>query len=132
MPRRQRVIDLADGDPTTGAGERRVFVAEGKGGRQRMVPVSARFFATLGDYLDQERPQVSTDRVFVVLKGPRRGEPLSAAGLDEILDGARARAGLTQATCHQLRHTCFTPGCGRTVFQVEVATRVRFPSPAPK
>jgi len=63
MPRRQRVIDLADGDPTTGAGERRVFVAEGKGGRQRMVPVSARFFATLGDYLDQERPQVSTDRV---------------------------------------------------------------------
>lgn len=46
--------------------------------------------------------------MFVVLKGPRRGEPLSAAGLDEILDGARARAGLTQATCHQLRHTCFT------------------------
>ena len=44
----------------------------------------------------------------MVLKGPRRGAPLSAAGLDEILDGARARAGLQQATCHQLRHTCFT------------------------
>jgi integrase/recombinase XerD len=28
-----------------------------------------------------------------VLKGPRRGEPLSAEGLDEILAGARARAG---------------------------------------
>lgn len=91
------------------AGERRVFVAEGKGGRQRVVPVSGRFFATLGDYLDDERPRTSTtDRVFVVLKGPRRGEPLSAAGLDEILDGARARAGLAKATCHQLRHTCFT------------------------
>ena len=35
-------------------------------------------------------------------------EPLSAAGLDEILDGARGRAGLERATCHQLRHTCFT------------------------
>jgi integrase/recombinase XerD len=104
--RRCEVLGLRLDD--VNAGERRVFVAEGKGGRQRMVPVSARFFATLGDYLDQERPQVSTDRVFVVLKGPRRGEPLSAAGLDEILDGARARAGLTQATCHQLRHTCFT------------------------
>jgi integrase len=46
--------------------------------------------------------------VFVVLKGVRRGEPLSAAGLDEILDGARGRAGLDRATCHQLRHTCFT------------------------
>jgi len=44
----------------------------------------------------------------VVLKGARRGEPLSAAGLDEILDGARGRAGLERATCHQLRHTCFT------------------------
>jgi integrase/recombinase XerD len=58
------------------AGERRVFVAEGKGGRQRIVPVSGRFFATLGDYLDDERSRTSTtDRVFVVLKGPRRGKP---------------------------------------------------------
>ena len=46
--------------------------------------------------------------MFVVLKGPRRGHPLSAGGLDEILDGARARAGLSRATCHQLRHTCLT------------------------
>ena len=46
--------------------------------------------------------------MFVVLKGPRRGLPLSAAGLNEILDGARARAGLAHATCHQLRHTCLT------------------------
>ncbi|MGH9216111.1 MAG: tyrosine-type recombinase/integrase, partial [Acidimicrobiales bacterium] len=91
------------------AGERRVFVAEGKGGRQRIVPISGRFFAALGDYLDEERPRTAaTDRVFVVLKGPNRGKPLSPAGLDEILDGARARAGLTRATCHQLRHTCFT------------------------
>src|SRR6476646_8827403 len=104
--RRCEVLGLRLDD--VNAGERRVFVAEGKGGRQRMVPVSARFFASLGDYLEKERPRASTDRVFVVLKGPRRGEPLSAAGLDEILDGARGRAGLTQATCHQLRHTCFT------------------------
>ncbi|HTY67887.1 MAG TPA: tyrosine-type recombinase/integrase [Alphaproteobacteria bacterium] len=91
------------------AGQRRLFVAEGKGGRQRIVPVSARFFASLGSYLEQERPATArTERVFVVLKGPRRGAPLSAAGVDEILDGARARAGLQWATCHQLRHTCFT------------------------
>ena len=91
------------------AGERRLFVAEGKGGRQRIVPVSARFFAEVGAYLESERPGASSARqVFVVLKGARRGEPLSAAGLDEILDGARDRAGLDRATCHQLRHTCFT------------------------
>ncbi len=92
-----------------GAGERRLFVAEGKGGRQRVVPVSARFFAAVGAYLESERPAAAAARqVFVVLKGARCGEPLSAAGLDEILDGARSRAGLAHATCHQLRHTCFT------------------------
>jgi integrase/recombinase XerD len=89
--------------------ERRVFTAEGKGGHQRLVPVSPRFFAEVSAYLDAEMPAESgTDRVFVVLKGPRHGLPLSAAGLDEILDGARARAGLSRATSHQLRHTCVT------------------------
>ena len=44
----------------------------------------------------------------MVLKGPRRGQPLSAEGLDEILAGARRRAGLDHATCHELRHTCLT------------------------
>ena len=36
------------------------------------------------------------------------GLPLSADGLDEVLAGARGRAGLGHATCHQLRHTCLT------------------------
>jgi len=89
-------------------GERRVFIAEGKGGHQRIVPISSRFFASLADYLEVERPSSLADRVFVVLKGPRRGQPLTAAGLDEIVAGARHRAGIERLTCHQLRHTCFT------------------------
>jgi site-specific recombinase XerD len=97
-------LRLADVHP----GEKRLFIADGKGGHQRMVPVSARFFTSLADYLEIERPSASTDRVFVALKGPRRGQPLSAAGLDEIITGARRRAGIAHLTCHQLRHTCFT------------------------
>ncbi len=90
-------------------GERRLFIAEGKGGHQRIVPVSATFFATTANYLDEERPRTSTtDRLFVVLKGTRRGQPLSAAGIDEIVAGARRRAGIEHLTCHQLRHTCLT------------------------
>jgi integrase len=90
-------------------GERRLFIAEGKGGHQRIVPISNRFFRTVADYLQIERPRRSTtDRVFVVLKGRRRGEPLTAAGVDEIVAGARQRANLPRLTCHQLRHTCFT------------------------
>jgi site-specific recombinase XerD len=90
-------------------GEHRLFIADGKGGHQRLIPVSKRFFVTLADYLEAERPDTSsTSQVFVVLKGPRRGLPLSAAGLDEIISGARKRAGIEHLTCHQLRHTCFT------------------------
>jgi integrase/recombinase XerD len=90
-------------------GECRVFVAEGKGGHERLVPMSPRFFATVAGYLNHERPRESaTDRVFVALKGPRRGQPLSAEGLDEILSRARRRAGLVHGTCHELRHTCLT------------------------
>ena len=90
-------------------GERRLFIAAGKGGRERIVPVSGRFFAALGAVPGiRSGRRTATDGVFVVLKGPRRGLPLSAAGVDEVLDGARARAGLQRATCHQLRHTCLT------------------------
>jgi integrase/recombinase XerD len=75
-------------------GQRRVFIGEGKGGHQRIVPVSARFFTAAAAYLEAERPAgIGTDRLFVALKGRRRGEPLSAYGVDEILSGATRRAG---------------------------------------
>jgi site-specific recombinase XerD len=89
-------------------GERQLFIAEGKGGHQRVVPIADRFFAAVGDYLHDERPTAESDRLFVVLKGPRRGQPLSAEGVDEILAGARQRARLEHGTCHELRHTCLT------------------------
>jgi integrase/recombinase XerD len=89
--------------------DRRLAVTEGKGGHHRVVPAANRFFEALGGYLHGERPAgTATDRVFVVLKGPCRSLPLSAEGLDEILDGARKRAGLEHTTCHELRHTCLT------------------------
>ena len=86
-----------------------MLVTEGKGGHERLIPLSPTFFATVGEYLRHERPtDATTDRVFVVLKGQRRGRPLSAEGLDEILSAARIRAGLVHGTCHELRHTCLT------------------------
>ena len=89
--------------------DRRVFIADGKGGRQRLIPISERFFVTVSSYLTLERPaEATTDRVFVVLKGPNRGQPLTVRGLDEIMRGARRRAGLERGSCHELRHTCLT------------------------
>jgi len=40
-------------------GEGRLFIHEGKGGHQRLVPVSARFFRSLARYLELERPAVA-------------------------------------------------------------------------
>ncbi len=77
--RRAEVIGLRLEDLRLG--EWRVFVAEGKGGHQRLVPVSPSFFATVASYMNNERPaKAPTDRLFVVLKGPRRGQALSIGG----------------------------------------------------
>ena len=124
--RRCEVLGLGLGD--INPGERRVFIADGKGGHQRITPISSRFFDTLAEYLSCERPDTDTDRVFVVLKGPNRGRPLTAAGLDQIMRGARDRAGLAHATCHELRHTCLTRlrrvdvGCQRVQKGTSVAS----------
>jgi site-specific recombinase XerD len=105
--RRCEVLGLRFAD--VHVGDRRVFIADGKGGHQRLVPIVPGFFVLLAAYLAAERPADAVeDHVFVVLKGPNRGRPLTAAGLDQVLAGARTRAGLAHATCHELRHTCFT------------------------
>lgn len=98
-------LQLADID----VADRKVTITQGKCGHHRIVPVAPGFFTALTDYLNQERPaEIATSSVFVVLKGPRRGLPLSAGGVDEIISGARGRAGLNRVTCHMLRHTCLT------------------------
>ena len=84
------------------------FVREGKGGHQRVVPVSPTAMQSVLEYLERERPASPSDRVFLVLKGSRRGQPLSGAGLDTIMDYHRRRAGTPRVQSHRLRHTCLT------------------------
>ena len=90
------------------ATNRRVFIADGKGGHQRLIPISAQFFRSVSNYLSSERPETTSDALFVVLKGGRAGAALSINGLEQIVASAKTRAGLEHATCHQLRHTCLT------------------------
>ncbi|MCU1398732.1 MAG: hypothetical protein JWN62_1841 [Acidimicrobiales bacterium] len=88
---------------------KRVFIADGKGGHQRLIPMSAQFFQSVSNYLSLERPvDASSDALFVVLKTARRGAPLTINGLEQIVASAKTRAGVERATCHQLRHTCLT------------------------
>jgi integrase/recombinase XerD len=88
--------------------QRTVMVREGKGGRQRVCCVAPLFFQVLDHYLQEERLQTTETTLFVVLKGPRRGQPLSVSGLNTIFAHHRRLAGTPEVTCHRLRHTCFT------------------------
>jgi len=60
-------------------GQRTVLITDGKGGHQRVAAVSETVLKALLQYLNGERPPNSSPRLFLVLKGPRRGQPLSTA-----------------------------------------------------
>jgi integrase len=85
-----------------------VRVRRGKGGRERVCFVAPLFFDILERYLRQERPTVEHADLFLVLKGPRRGQPLSISGLNTIIAHHRRIARAPDLTCHRLRHTCLT------------------------
>jgi integrase/recombinase XerD len=97
-------LELADLDSV----KRTVRVRHGKGGRERVCCVSELFFQVLERYLHDERPSTDSHQLFVVLKGPRRGQPLSVSGLNMIIAHHRRLAHTPELTCHRLRHTCFT------------------------
>lgn len=74
-------------------GRRRVRVL-GKGGRKRVVPVDAAFFAELGAYLRHERPAgLATAECFVVLRGPSTGSAVTEAGLRSLFRRHRQASG---------------------------------------
>jgi len=81
--RRREVLGLRLAD--VNLGERRLFITEGKGGRQRIVPISSRFFATLGAYIDEER------------HAPRRRSACSSYSRDPVAAGLCRRMGLTRS-----------------------------------
>ena len=105
--RRGEVLGLRLGDLRLG--EWRVFIAEGKGGHERLVPISPTFFATVARLHEQRATTRCPDRLG---SSSRSRDPAGPAALSRgarrDLRAARERAGLTHGTCHELRHTCFT------------------------
>lgn len=89
-------------------GQHIVLVRDGKGGQRRVVAVSNAALEEVLRYLNMERPHSSSPQLFLVLKGPRRGQPLSVRGLDMIIEYHRELAGTPGIQCHRLRHTCLT------------------------
>jgi len=77
----------------------------GKGNKQRVMPLAEAAATTLRLYAQLERPTTSSQAMFVVLKGPRRGQPLSAEGLRRIFRYHRTKSGISEANPHRFRHS---------------------------
>jgi len=77
----------------------------GKGNKKRVLPLPQEITEVLEKYLRLERPLTNSPALFVSLKGRRRGQPMSAAGLRSLFRHHRLRSRVSTANPHRLRHT---------------------------
>ena len=78
----------------------------GKGGKDRILPLAPEVRSSLCRYLRHERPHhITHGTLFVVLKGPRRGCPMTPAGLRSVFRHHRKRSRVARANPHRFRHT---------------------------
>lgn len=83
----------------------RLFVAQGKGGKDRVVYLSNDARAALETYLARRGSKAKT--IFLVQKGPLTGKPLSVRGIQKRIE-YYARESKINVSCHSLRHTMAT------------------------
>jgi len=81
------------------------ILVHGKGNRERLLPLDSQTIKLIESYLSVERPKTNSCSVFVVLKGPNRGKPLTPAGLRTVFRHHRRRSSVSNANPHRFRHT---------------------------
>jgi len=100
--RSKEAIGLQLYDVNTSEGQFRVL---GKGNKERLIPMPANLLETVRKDLRLERPETDSAYLFVVLKGPKRGRPLTSGGLYKIFRIHRRESGIYKANPHRFRHT---------------------------
>lgn len=100
--RSAEVLGLAVRDVDIG---RRWVRVVGKGDKERRVPLDADVAGTIQTYLLVERPETGVNTLFVVAKGPTRGQPLTPAGLRTVFRYHRELTGVASGHPHALRHS---------------------------
>lgn len=96
------VLALAVTDADIGGRWLRVW---GKGSKERRVPLDVDVARAIQVYLLAERPESDSGRMFLVAKGPNRGQPLSPAGLRTVFRYHRQVTGIVGGHPHALRHS---------------------------
>jgi site-specific recombinase XerD len=100
--RSAEVLGLSVSDVDIGRGW---ALVKGKGDKERRVPIDVDVVGAIQTYLLAERPETTSMRLFVVAKGPNRGQPLTPAGLRTVFRYHRARSSVRAGHPHALRHT---------------------------
>jgi integrase/recombinase XerD len=77
----------------------------GKGNKLRLLPLAPETTQLLDHYLRVERPDPCSAALFVVLKGPARGQRITPAGLRSLFRHHRRTTGVQLANPHRFRHT---------------------------
>jgi site-specific recombinase XerD len=83
----------------------RLFVANGKGRKDRVVYLSKDARLALDAYLTRRSSKAK--HMFLVQKGPLAGTPISVRGIQKRIE-YYARESKVKVSCHQLRHTMAT------------------------
>jgi len=85
-----------------------VMIRQGKGRKDRLVPIGTRACAWVQKYLDEVRPQLvmrSEERALFVTD---YGEPFERNRLSDLVKKYMRHAGIAHGSCHALRHACAT------------------------
>jgi len=77
----------------------------GKGDKERRVPLDPDVAGLIQSYLLAGRPETASRALFIVAKGPHRGQPLTAAGLRRVFRYHREISGVAAGHPHALRHS---------------------------
>ena len=77
----------------------------GKGNKLRLLPLAPETMQLIDHYLRVERPDPCSAALFVVLKGPARGQRMTPAGLRSLFRHHRRTTGVQLANPHRFRHT---------------------------
>lgn len=77
----------------------------GKGDKERKLPLPPDVSSLIQKYVYYERPRrCKSEYLFVVLKGPKRGHPMTREGLRRLFRYRRKISGITKANPHRFRH----------------------------
>jgi integrase/recombinase XerD len=96
------VMALNRDDVLLSEGQLRV---RGKGSKMRFMPLAPETTHLLDHYLRLERPDPCSAALFVVLKGPARGQRMTPAGLRSLFRHHRRTTSIQKGNPHRFRHT---------------------------